>query len=95
MVDRNGMGRGQDLIETKLKLYCYKRCRMDQKISLVEKMKMATKKARVYNPVVLQRSQLERTLMAQRVEMMENLVESHSGCRLWNPLKIRYETKII
>jgi hypothetical protein len=49
----------------------------------------------VYNPVVLQRSQLDRTLMAQLVEVMEILVESHSGCRLWNPLKIRYETKII
>jgi hypothetical protein len=42
VVDRNDMGRGQDLIETKLKLYSYKRCRMDQKISLVEEMKMVT-----------------------------------------------------
>lgn len=66
---------------------------MDQKISLVEIMKVAMKKVRMYNLVALQRSQLGRTLMVQRMEMMEILVESHSGCRLWDPLKIRYETK--
>jgi len=64
---------------------------MDQNISLVEVMKMAMK-VRMYNLVLFQRSQLGRTLMAQRMEVMEILVESHSGCRLWNPLKIRYET---
>jgi hypothetical protein len=68
---------------------------MDQKISLVEIMKMAMKKVRMYNLVLFQRSLLDRTLMAQRVETMEILVESHSGRRLWNPLKIRYETKVL
>jgi len=65
---------------------------MDQKISLVEVMKMALKKARMYSLVLFQRSQLDRTLMTQRTEVMEILVDSHSGRRLWNPLKIRYET---
>jgi hypothetical protein len=62
---------------------------MDQKISLVEITKMAMKKVRMYNLPELQRSQLDRTLMAQQMEMMEILVEYHSGCRLWDPLKIR------
>jgi len=65
---------------------------MDQKISLAEVMRMAMKKVRMYNLVLFQRSQLDRILMAQRTEVMEILVESHSGCRLWNPLKIRHET---
>jgi hypothetical protein len=68
---------------------------MDQKISLVEIMKRVTKKVRMYNLVALQRSQLDRILMPQQMEMMEILVESHSGCRPWNPLKIRHKTKII
>jgi hypothetical protein len=62
---------------------------MDQKISLVEIMKMAMKKVRMYNLPELQRSQLDRTLMAQQMEMTEFPVEYHSGCRLWDPLKIR------
>jgi hypothetical protein len=62
---------------------------MDQKISLAEVMKTAMMKVRMYNLAVLQRSQLDRTLMDQRMETMEILVESHSGCRLLHPLKIR------
>jgi hypothetical protein len=63
---------------------------MDQKVSLVEIMKTVVKKARKYNLAALGRSQLGRTLMAQQMEMVEILVELRSGCRLRNPLKIRY-----